>query len=91
MQNEKAIYKKAINLWGVNNQIEMLVEECAEVIHSIKKLHRKRISKRDVCGELADLEIMLEQMRLIFNPIDIDRAREQKISRLLDRILKEVK
>jgi hypothetical protein len=38
--------------------------------------------------ELADVEIMLEQMRLLFGPDQIDRVKLQKVLRLKDRLQK---
>ena len=82
----KKIYETAIKTWGIDNQIGMLIEEAAEVIHAICKLRRGLITEVSVCEELADLEIMLEQMRLIFSTKDIDKFKVAKIKRLKNRL-----
>lgn len=89
------IYKEALEKWGSAAQIEMLVEECSEVIQSIQKLKRSYYSNDDeritqsesnVCEELADLNIMLEQMMLIFDSSKISKFKNEKIERLKSRI-----
>jgi NTP pyrophosphatase (non-canonical NTP hydrolase) len=73
----KQIYEKALTAWGRTFQMDMLVEECAELIHAIQK-YKRCPTVDNVIEELADVEIMCEQMRLIFNPAEIDRIKEQK-------------
>lgn len=86
---KEELYRKAIDTWGVDSQIEMIVEECAELIHAIKKWERGRASHEDVISELADVEIMCEQARLIFDADSIDECREGKLQRLQYRLESE--
>ena len=82
----KKTYETAIKTWGVDNQVDMLIEEAAEVIHAIQKLRRGLVTEDSVCEELADLEIVLEQMRLVFSTKDIDKFKAAKIKRLKNRL-----
>lgn len=41
----KEVFEKAIKQFGVANQLEMVVEECAELIQAINKAKRKGIVK----------------------------------------------
>lgn len=69
---QKQKCKLIIEHYGANNQRRQLVEECSELITAIVKLERA-IDARDpallyvatgaVREELADVEIMLEQMK----------------------------
>jgi len=56
------IYKKIIEHYGEETQINKTVEELAELIVAIKKDNKKMIAE-----EIADVEIMLEQIRTIYN------------------------
>lgn len=38
------VLKEAINQYGIDNQIEMVTEECAELIQAIQKLKRAKFS-----------------------------------------------
>ncbi len=89
------IYKQAITKWGNSSQIEMLIEECSEVIQATQKLKRAfyskdsdRIKKAEehICEELADLSIMLEQMYIVFDKSIIDKFKDEKLIRLENRI-----
>jgi NTP pyrophosphatase (non-canonical NTP hydrolase) len=86
INNESDVYQGAIDLWGVDAQIGMMIEECAELIHALQKAQRGRAS--NVTEELADVEIMCEQMRLIFDPHEIDSIKKKKINRLQEIVKK---
>jgi len=75
------IYEQAIEAWGEDAQLGMLQEECAELIAAINKLRRGEPASV-VIEEIADVELMLAQMRYIFPPPDIDRVKAEKIERL---------
>ena len=84
------MYKIAIEKWGVSSQLEMMVEECAELIQALQKLKRVNASNEfliegateHICEEIADVEILIEQMRQIFTDKRIDYHKEQKLFRL---------
>jgi NTP pyrophosphatase (non-canonical NTP hydrolase) len=85
---KKQIYEKVLALWGRTSQMDLLVEECAELIQAMQKLNHRHGDVIAVVEELADVEIMCEQMRLIFNPVEIDKIKEQKLRRLEARFFK---
>ena len=76
------IYRKALLAWGRGSQMDMLVEECAELIQALQKFNHRHGESINVIEELADVEIMCEQMRLIFSPEKIDTVKELKLARL---------
>ncbi len=56
---------KILNHYGFEAQREILVEECAELIQAISKLKRKgERTSENFLEELADVSIMIEQMKL---------------------------
>ena len=82
----KELYQKAIEVWGDAAQQLMIVEECAELIQAIMKSFRGYEAVAEICEEIADVEIMIEQMRIIFDEIFIDACKEEKLERLVKRI-----
>lgn len=87
--NDKEIYDKALKLWGEDKQIDMVIEECAELIVSINHYRRNRINIEDVITEIIDVEMMLEQLKNIINRPEIYRfIEENKKNRLIERVLK---
>ena len=60
-----AACRKAVELWGPEFQKDMCIEECAELIHAIQKNRRGRATIDDMLEEIADVQIMLIQMRII--------------------------
>lgn len=92
---EHLILKDAVETYGDYDQIEMLIEECSEVILAAQKLkrcgnfaHPERSAH--LMEEIADVSIMIDQMKYIFDEEKINAYREAKLHRLEQR-LKEYK
>ena len=80
-------YQEAINTFGPENQEEVAVEEMAELTKEICKNWRGKDNRAAIAEEIADVTIMLEQLRIIF---DVNNAvcdyMDAKIERLHMRI-----
>jgi len=99
-QEKPSIYERAIMTWGENLQLELIVEECAELIRAIQKYKRKLATgglyleaREDMAEEVADVSLMIEQMKLMrlndaAHPFkdDINRWMEYKLARLEERL-----
>lgn len=82
---EMEILTSAIKVFGEKAQEEMAIEECAELIQAINHKHRGR--EHNIAEEIADVEIMLEQLKIIngcFNAVE--KIRKAKVDRLFDRV-----
>lgn len=80
------LYKKAINTWGEEAQVNMLYEECGELITAIAQFRRGRVMQKDVMTELADVSIMVEQMATLLNFEDYEAEKNNKLKRLEKRL-----
>lgn len=83
------LLKQAIEEWGSNSQMDMVIEECAELIKAINKFKRSpsAANMNELCGEVADVEIMCQQVRLMVNKDAlIDKIKEEKLDRLRARL-----
>lgn len=85
MTNEKEILQTAIDLYGRQAQMDVAVEECAELINAIQKHRRGRVGDREVIDEIADVRIMTEQLALIFGEEEVEARRQFKLARLRKR------
>ena len=87
--------RKALAVWGEAAQVGMAVEECAELIVALQK-YINRTPEPDtinnVLDEMADVEMMLAQMRLTLGISDemLSKRVNQKFSKL-DAYLKKDK
>ena len=90
MQKEDRIkiYKEAIAKWGEEAQVNMLNEECGELITAVAQFRRGRTSHHDVMTELADASIMIEQIATMMNYEDFEKEKDRKLLRLRDEKLK---
>lgn len=87
------IMQLAIDTWGERSQIEMAQEEATELALACRKFIRNpnTTTLKDLGSEMADVEIMLEQLKMI-NPNLIEICEEQKvfkIDRLKSRLLRK--
>lgn len=79
--SEFEVLTAAIRTFGDTAQENVAVEECAELIQAISHKHRGR--DHNIAEEIADVEIMLEQLKIINNCRDeVKEIHEQKIKRL---------
>lgn len=85
---EDRIICKAITTFGADNQKRIAQEELAELIQAISKEMRGR--PHNVEEEIADVEIMLEQLKRIYDKEKVRKWKENKLKRLNLRI-KEAK
>ena len=80
------LYKRVYKRWGLSLEIDMIVEECAELIVAISHWKRGRAQEGAIAEEIADVEIMCEQLRYIFGNEEIDAWKKVKLTRLEERI-----
>ena len=84
------IYRKAFERFGKFNQITVAIEELSELQKELCKVLRGNMNIENVVEEIADVEIMIEQLRIMFNSDrDIEKVKAQKIERLECRMLEE--
>ena len=88
--NKEELYKIAIETYGDEAQINQGIEETAELIQAINKFRRNPCEEalKGIEEEIADVEIMLEQYKLIYeiSDKDISQHKSQKLHRLVDRL-----
>lgn len=86
------LYKDAIKTWGTLAQLDMVVEECSELIKAVQKAKRTGTEKERAMREMliayetVDVEIMCEQLRQIFKEQPFDKMKNQKLERLRQRL-----
>ncbi len=81
---ETEIYRAAVKEFGGAHQTLKAIEELAELQRALARDYSGEGMKTDlhVCEEIADVEIMLNQLRLIFDPKEIDDWKDSKLERL---------
>ena len=90
--------KRIANHYGLAKQQRQLAEECAELIQATSKYMRFQEESyaltvdwtylQNVIEEIADVEIMLEQMKVLLNLSDeaVESVKNIKVNRELARI-----
>lgn len=90
---KEEIYNEAWLLWGGDMQLDILIEEMAELTQAIIKTRRHSVTwSHAVFEELADVLICLEQVKTQLKalPTDIDRETNHPTGYLFD-IVEELK
>ena len=82
------ILTAAIKVFGEKPQEEVAIEEMAELIQAISHKHRGR--KNNIAEEIADVEIMIEQLKVINGCTDdVQKIRNEKVIRLYEKVFNE--
>lgn len=92
---EADVLQSAVNTYGVDAQLLMVVEECAELQQAILKWFRVidtpdnkavDIAAEHVAEEAADVFVTLSQLLLVFDAESVQRHVDSKMQRLKERI-----
>lgn len=77
---------------GLNNALDLMQEECAELVQAISKYRRypknRKANTEHILEEMADVSILLDQLAALL-PCGEDRVarwRDEKVERTLDRM-----
>ena len=82
----KELYEKAFNKWG-DKQLVVAIEELAELQKELTKALRGKPNRGNIAEEIADVEIMVEQVRQYFNlGLSVDVVKKHKLERLEKRL-----
>lgn len=81
------ICKEALKVWGVVPQIDKTQEECAELIQALNKWKYKPNYPKDrIVEEIADVLIMLEQMKYVFGFKEIEKFIDIKLKKVKNKL-----
>ena len=90
MDNQESVYVKLIEKYK-DKQLIVAIEELSELQKELCKTLRGNINKENIVEELANVLIMLDQLKIYFK-IEDDEIRDiidQKIKRTKERLLKK--
>ena len=87
------IERQAIEYYGEDSQIDKAIEEMSELIKALLKERRAQCEIHEVTNvteEMADVEIMMDQLKIIFNNSEqVELWKKTKLERLFHRIFGE--
>ena len=90
-ESQQKVLIQALEKFGAPAQINMVIEECAELIQAIRKHDRKPsdATRKNLLEEMADVLICVEQLVYIsYAYEDIPKIIARKINRLSKRMEK---
>ena len=91
MLHDNVICQAALETFGKELQVTMAIEEMSELTKELCKNSRGQENTTHIAEEIADVEIMLQQMVMLFDCKEtVDKYRRYNLERLAGRI-KEVK
>lgn len=79
------VAEKAVQFFGHSNQLAKSMEELGELISAIAKVVNGG-STADVIDEIADVQIMIRQLRIIYGKNLVDQQIDFKLNRLMKRM-----
>lgn len=86
-EKEEEVYKMALAVFPPEHQIICMIEECAELQKELVKYLRGKPNPDHILEEMADVDILLNQMKAIFGARLFRIAKVHKLKRLEKRLL----
>lgn len=90
---DERIMRQAIETYGVQAQCDVAIEEMAELTKAIVKIRRvaddygkTQAALDNLLEEIADVDIMIDQMKIMWGPKQVEEYRHQKLERLERRL-----
>lgn len=85
------VLEKAIEVYGADLQKQVAIEEMSELIKEICKDFRGKGNKHFIIEEIADVQIMLQQLLIIYgiSTAELSIATKLKLDRLEKRLANE--
>lgn len=84
---ERKVLVNAIVHYGVDKQKNQAIEEMSELTKEICKANRGLMNLEHFSEEIADVEIMIEQLKIMYSVGNrVEEARKAKIERLENKI-----
>lgn len=82
------VLKRALETWGEQAQMLMVVEEMSELMKEIlKNINRKKNNIAEIIEETADVEIMLEQLKENYQIVEkVEAYKKDKIKVIEQRL-----
>lgn len=76
------LYEQAIKQWGYQAQVGMLHEELGELMQVLNKAWRKKATIPEIIDELANAQIMIEQISQYWGMEKVEARKIEKLARL---------
>ena len=90
--NIKDMLEVVMSNYPFEHQREVFVEECAEAVRAVQKCKRAnspedmREAFENLCEEVADVSVMVEQMKLFIGVKKVEGIMKDKLLRQLERL-----
>ncbi len=85
-ENQKELYALALTVFGPENQLAVLQEECGELVAAVNHYRRDKIGVDPLLDELAGVHIMVSQAILIFGEEPYKKALARQLTKLMQHI-----
>lgn len=86
-ENDKAVLELALSTYGPRLQTLVAIEEMAELQKELVKHERGADNVPRIAEEIADVQIMLDQMTILFDCADaVQNLHSAKVARLAKRL-----
>lgn len=83
------LYRRTLKKWGEQAQFDQVIEECAELTTALLHYRRDKADASTVIDEMADVILMLGQLRWMFGVAEVECALKRKRAKLEDLLSQE--
>lgn len=83
MLEERGVFQELFEYFGHDNQLLKTVEECGELISALMHFRDNKTDEYTVAGEIADVAIMLEQIKIMIGSEIVDKRIDEKLAKVM--------
>jgi phosphoribosyl-ATP pyrophosphohydrolase len=86
MQSMPSLYEETLQVWGVKAQIHKFSEELGELLVAMHHWYDGKARAEELATEIADVEIVCEQLRTLVGSNKVEHFKTVKLKRLRKRV-----
>ena len=84
------LHRQALEKWGLEGQMNMVTEECSELIKAISHMRRGRCGWDHVAEEIADVEITISSIKCHIENVAGKELLENEKAKKMERLEKRL-
>ena len=81
-----SIYEETLQVWGIKEQIYKFSEEIGELLVAMHHWYDDKARAEELASEIADIEIVCNQLRVLVGSHKVDHFKQFKLERLRKRV-----
>jgi len=85
-EHREKVLRRALVEWGEDLQIDIAIEELSELTTELARRQRGREKPSSIQEEIADVQLCLDQLKMMYGQTQVAEQQREKLERLEGRL-----